>query len=750
MSVATATPLPSPRPAAAQERDTATATTTLELVVIGAANLAIVLLAAISAVLLAVGHRERMETTFFLAALVLTPAGVAVARQQVRRLGPERSLGLALLDVAGLAVAILAARAAATAYGTDAVPGVLLVGSLVLTGVSVAVHRRPTTLPRRSEDRAWTVAILGACTLLGLAALSFVPGSLLDPARVWLCILVAILVAAARRIRPSIPGPRAVRSVVDALMLTAIVLVATDVNAYTQALRYDYDFFLGPVNAMRHGHPLLVDTFSQYGVGMFYALAGVFHAVPLTYQGLQFVLCVAYVVEFALLYAVLRLACTSQVVAVLGLGMALAVNLAGPVAPFIGYPSTGPLRFGLPWVVILAGTLRARSASHRRLLDAIMLASVAIGAVWSIETFSYCLAAYAAITATSLADREPEGTRDLFVAKRVAGALVAAVLAIGATSVLVLSLAGDWPRWTAYLSLVTLYAMRGFGSLLIPAWSPGYLVGALYVLSLAAFVAIPRVVRARHEPTVAATAGATAFGAVAFTYFLGRSAPSNLHHVALPAVVAACGWWTIGATYLRTVGSVYRGAAVIAAACVCASLVASNSNAIGGWIDRSPLAQVVRSPAAAAADAKGLLVDAKLEPDVAEGAALLRAHATPGRRPVVVIRSTRLTAVLLAARQGNALPIVNGNQDGLIDGPALMRVAAAADRLPEGTIVLTETKFMQRPPGSFAHLDPIRDGSLFGDYFVSRSYAALAARFDLRVLERGRYGYVVLEVGKRR
>ena len=50
-------------------------------------------------------------------------------------------------------------------------------------------------------------------------------------------------------------------------------LLVTDVNDYSSALRYDYDFFLGPVNAMRHGHPLLVDTFSQYGVGMFYALA---------------------------------------------------------------------------------------------------------------------------------------------------------------------------------------------------------------------------------------------------------------------------------------------------------------------------------------------------------------------------------------------------------------------------------------------------------------------------------------------
>ena len=78
--------------------------------------------------------------------------------------------------------------------------------------------------------------------------------------------------------------------------------------------------------------------------------------------------------------------------------------------------------------------------------------------------------------------------------------------------------------------------MRGFGSLLIPAWSPGYLVGGLYVLSLTALWR-SRAPCDGDEPTVVATAGATAFGLVAFTYFLGRSAPSNLHHVAVPAVV---------------------------------------------------------------------------------------------------------------------------------------------------------------------------------------------------------------------
>jgi hypothetical protein len=499
---------------------------------------------------------------------------------------------------------------------------------------------------------------------------------------------------------------------------------------------------------MRHGHPLLVDTFSQYGAGMFYALAAAFHVVPLTYGGLQAILCIAYAVEFALVYGVLRLACRSQLVAVIGLSVALVANLAVPLLPYIAYPSTGPLRFCLPWLVIFAAALRARKASHRLVLEIAMLLTVGAAAVWSAETFVYTLAAYAAIVVFSL---EPVTERSLHVAKRLGAALVVAFLSFGATSALVLVIAGDWPRWTDYLSLVTLYAMHGFGSLLIPTWSPGYLVGALYVVSLIGLIALPRSTRLQNRPAIAATAGATAFGAMAFTYFLGRSAPSNLHHVAIPAVVVACGWWTITWPHLSRMRPAYAWTALVAASLVVASVIAANSNATGTWLGETPLAQTMRSPVATASRVSGLLTNTQVDPRIAEGARLVREHSTAGgRSPAVLIRSDRLTAVLLAAHRGNALPIVNANQEGLSGEPALKRVITATDRLPRGTVVLTETTFMRRLAESLAHLDPIKDRIEFGDYFVARSFERLADEFELRQIDRGRFGYVVLELGDHR
>ena len=402
-----------------------------------------------------VGHRERMETTFFLAALALAPAGVALARRQCGRVGPRRVTSLALLDVAGLSAAILAARAAAATQGTDIVPWVLLVG---VRPSSQASTSSPTDAPHllpTAAGIARPIAFVGACAFLGAAVLSFYPRSLFAPERLWLCALVAMLVAAARGLRLSVSISRFWRRAIDAGVVTTIVLVVTDVNDYSGTLRYDYDFFLGPVNAMSHGHPLLVDTFSQYGVGMFYALAAAFHAVPLSYGGLQVVLCLAYAAEFALVYTVLRLACRSQLVAVLGLAVALVANLMrAPAAVHrVSQHGAASLRLALggdPGRDAAGAIDRASAAprrddgpdgGRRRRVERRDLRLCPRGVRGDHGVRRY-------------ATRGSRSERSLAVAKRIAAAVVAGFVAVGATSAVSLLVAGDWPRWTEYLSLV--------------------------------------------------------------------------------------------------------------------------------------------------------------------------------------------------------------------------------------------------------------------------------------------------------
>jgi hypothetical protein len=113
---------------------------------------------------------------------------------------------------------------------------------------------------------------------------------------------------------------------------------------------------------------------------------------------------------------------------------------------------------------------------------------------------------------------------------------------------------------------------------------------------------------------------------------------------------------------------------------------------------------------------------------------------------VVLLQENRLTAVLLSAHRGNALPIVNGGQDGLMAQSALKRVATAADKLPEGTAILTQRTFMHRTSQSLPPPNSVESG----DDFMAQAYSALSKRFELRVVHRGKYGYVVLELGRQR
>ena len=76
------------------------------------------------------------------------------------------------------------------------------------------------------------------------------------------------------------------------------------------------NFYLGPTNELLHGRTMLVDMFSQYGVGVMYFLAGIFSVVPIGYGTFSIVNSALFALEIVALYAVVRLATRSQLLAV--------------------------------------------------------------------------------------------------------------------------------------------------------------------------------------------------------------------------------------------------------------------------------------------------------------------------------------------------------------------------------------------------------------------------------------------------
>ena len=674
-----------------------------------------------------------METAFFVVALALAPAGVAVARRQLRRAGHERYTSLALLDVAGLSAAVLVARAAAAVAGPTPSHGCC---SSVRQRSSVSTssptgghsccpaHRRAPRARLRSWESAPSspapsrASTHGRCSppsACGCACSSCRSSPRYGPSDSGSD--AARMAPGDRRGRHGHDGPRrerrerllerlpvrlrllprprqrdaarppAARRHVLPVRRRVVLRADRRVPRDTPQLRGSA---VRPVRCLRGrvrprvrrpaaGLPLATGGGARAGGGAGRESGG----VPPVHR-----------------YSEHRAA---------ALRVALGGDTRGDASGTLVRSSTPPRR----------GDARSPSASPQS------------GAR---RPSSTRLAAYAAITVFSIVDRpESPSERSLRVAKRIAAAVVVAFVAVGATSAFLLVVAGDWPRWTDYLGLVALYAMRGFGSLLIPTWSPGYLVGALYVVSLTALVALPRDVRRRLDPTIAATAGATAFGAIAFTYFLGRSAPSNLHHVAVPAVVVACGWWTVVVPHLRRLSRAYAWGAVLAASCVGASVLASSSNATGAW-----LGATTARPGRAVARGPRRRGSARSSP---------RRRTTPDRRgraarPSVLDdgssagrpdqrRRSHGRAPRGASRE--RAPDRQRQPGGPGRRPALKRVVAATDRLPQGSFVVTETMFMRRPAQAFAQLDPIRNP--FGSATIScrGPYEALAERFELRV-----------------
>lgn len=142
---------------------------------------------------------------------------------------------------------------------------------------------------------------LGCCLIL-----CFLSPEVFRPAPLGASVAIAaVLTLIHFRRRSAARLPRAFLLALDAAILLLVILVVADVWGYLQYLRPDArthvlidgrripplllafagriheDFWLGPTNDLLHGRAMLVDTWSQYGVGSVYFLALFFHIAPI-------------------------------------------------------------------------------------------------------------------------------------------------------------------------------------------------------------------------------------------------------------------------------------------------------------------------------------------------------------------------------------------------------------------------------------------------------------------------------------
>ena len=417
---------------------------------------------------------------YFLVALVVVPASLALAARRSRtQQAAERGSSGAVMTLALTATVICVAKVASPARTS----AVLLLG-LVAVRIATTVGQRYA----RNRGHVRPSLVPTVPMLLVIAAAPFVPAAAVDWANI--AIAAACSTALVLLVKLAREWPRSARRVLDVGTVSLCTLLVFYVGRPVMLLAVNQNYFLGPTTDVLHGHPMLVSTFSQYGFGMFDGLGAFFSVAPIGYGSFTLLLSALTALLFAAVYVVLRLSTSSQIVAIAGLVVAVVLNIFGQSDYYTYYPSTGVLRFGLVWLVILLSVAAASSTRRARLLDVLVLVVVGASAAWSGESGVYCLGTACAIACIDAATLESgRGARYSAAIHGVSRCLAASVCGVLLFTGLTRAATGVWPHWGAYADFIRLYTTGGLGELPIGAWSPGLALGAFYAASAVALLA---------------------------------------------------------------------------------------------------------------------------------------------------------------------------------------------------------------------------------------------------------------------
>ncbi|HEY6758907.1 MAG TPA: hypothetical protein VI318_05430 [Baekduia sp.] len=638
-----------------------------------------------AAIIAVVGPAEKWETRLWvIAVLVGLPAGFALARRQ-QRAGAVTPLGVATSACALLAGVLIRYGG----HGTTGPHVVLVVAGVVAALAPFAVAR--WVPPGIARSVFWTGLALAA--VAGLV-LPFLPHSVSTGHVLVIALPLAVAAFAALRYAPAVRVPAPGRTALEVVFGVAVFLLAFRTTTVPEVIHaegiYNHDFLLGPVNAMMHGRPGLVDTWSQYGIGELYGLRAVFWVLPFGYGGFMLLEAFLTGLLYVVFYVVVRGATQRPVLAAVGVLVAISRQVFNAAYGwYLDVPSTGPLRFGAPYVLIGLAVLAARRPGWARPLRALMLVTIALAAMWSFESMTYTLGAAAAIAVVEALAADDRRLRRAVTS--VATAVGAALAGLAVFTLAIAVFAGH-PDWGPYIDYIKLYS-RGFGALPVIFFGQGPLMGTLTILSAAAllWIVIERRITIPAETRVA-LAGFTGFALASYTYYLGRSADNNLVHL-LPPVVAYLTVWTgvlLGTAERRS--QLSRGVLATTAVLLLAATLTVGvawREIRGGW-GSTALAQVLPAGGGTRSLPDSLRFwwhDPVIDPRVPAGEALLARYWRPGEPAMIVASPDLTTELLIRTRRRNVLPLGHPSEDDLIASSAA-KVQRVVDAVRPGTYVL--------------------------------------------------------------
>jgi hypothetical protein len=715
-------------------------------------------------------HHQDAETLLFVLAFgVVLPAALLVAWRAAAKVGSgpnaaSFSSATALLS-ALLIVVLLAGRLTSEA-------GLAVGGALWLAAAAATLLALASSRAVRLPDPAilWIgVAALAACVALAFTTL----GSISVP------ILILGLIATAGAVvlseRVELPAPaRGVGIAADVAVPVLLALAVPNLVIFTAGggaagavdntiIQFHQNFFLGPANQVLAGDAMLVETLSQYGVGSIYFLAGVFAVVPIGNASLGLVEGGLSVLMFAGVWAAMRAAGVTRLLAAAAMTVAVVALVYGLVYPLGGLLQHGAIRFGMPVGIVLGAVIEARWPARATAGRLLQLATLALASIWALEAFAYTVITLAAVVAvqiwlTAAGGRRAEALR--WLVQAAAACVIAHVLLALGT----LIAAGELPDWGWYLNTLREFLFGQIGDLTydFSAWSPGIALGALYLVSAAALVVLlgrrPDVV-AHQRPLVIAIAAMTGFGIALFTYIVNRSADHIVAYVALPAVALGALWITLIDRPVLGAPRAARRVALGAGLGVSALLVAVSASSVSERWNESALAIARPGGTSLSATLDRIFDPAPLRPQTADGEQLLESEMPGEERSAVLTSADTSVEILIRTERGNAVPLGDPWEDSFVPEDHLEPLGAWIDTLEPGARLLIDAP--ARESFELSRDDPDRDPLATPAGGVSLVPSGMAVlqewvlkeigqRYDLEVVATSPSGVEVVELVPRR
>jgi hypothetical protein len=660
-------------------------------------------------------NQDAETLAFVLTFVVALPGAVLGGPRLARSIAAGAGREAPGVVAAGLGVALaalpLVLRAAGALGLPDGVRALLVLAALwwLLAGAVLmrATRARPwPALERLAPLRGPAWIAVAALAVGDVLAVTQVHSLSAVGVAVGLLLAGAAVLAARRRWRP--PGRWG--PVADGVILVVVLLAVPDL--VIAILRFHQGFLLAPADQILHGGAMLVDTASQYGVGSIYALAGWFKIAPIGYGTLGLLDGILTAAWFGAAYGVLRLARTSRTVAAGALALAVVALVFHLTYPVGSLPQDGPLRFGLPMLVVLARVAGARRPGGPGAAGVAGGAVVGLSAIWSVEAFASVTVVFGALVLLE-AWLRPAGDRLRFVGAQAAVALGWILLAHLILAVATLAALGRWPDWGVYLGYLHAFLLGNLGIFTydVGRWSPGLAVGALYVASAAGVVELARRgAAARDRPTVVALGGMTVYGVVLLYYFVDRSEPHILMRVALPALTVAALWLGLLVRRRAALPPLARWGGVTVAGALAAVVLGAAWPSIGDRFPRSALARAAPGGAGLRASLQRLWHMPPLDRTAPEGARLLERDMPGETHSLVLTLPDRGIEILMRADRADRLRLGDPTEASYVPFHELPRLRERLATLRPGDRILLDESARKAIAAVRAHpeLDPLQ------------------------------------------